>query len=353
MILTKLISVSTLLAAAFLTQASLVQAQAVNEAVPAANSADYNIAGWSESLVSVASFAGYDEFFVGLAGWELRSEGEVSRAQLKAWGLPKQATAEYRVYANKGSAVGSIRLVTFSGVEQRYIREDSQSWDTGGIFDLNIRVKNLDVAAQKMRKLGWVSRAPITRFLFGPYDVREWIVASPDGLEFAMIDRVSPELEGWPNFKSMSRVFNSTLVVQDFDKSFDFFTELLGFEIKIMEHGYLSKEPGPNSLGLPYNLQTVNPRKVAVVKLPGYADQGTIEVLKILGLDGANHTEHAKLPKIGIAMLSFSVENLEALKAHFEKNEVDWVHPLTIVDGVKRMIISAPEGGWLEFYEVM
>jgi len=315
------------------------------------NQASYKIAGWDESLVSVVSFDGYHEFFVELAEWELRSQGQVSREQLDAWKIPATATAQYRLYANKGAQTGFIRLVKFDGVEQRYIRQDSQSWDTGGIFDLNIRVKNLDLAALRIRRLGWVSRAPITRFVFGDYDVREWIVSSPDGLAFAMIDRISPTLEGWPNFKSMSRVFNSTLVVKDFDKSFKFYNELLGFEVKIMEHGYLSKKPGPNSLGFPYNLQTVNPRKVTVMNLPGYADQGTIEVLKILGIDGADHQEHANLPNIGIAMLSFSVVNIDALRNHFENKQVEWVHSLRTVEGVKRMIIHAPEGGWLEFYE--
>ncbi len=64
-----------------------------------------------------------------------------------------------------------------------------------------------------------------------------------------------PTLEGWPNLRQMSHIFNSTQVVRDFEASFAFYTETLGCQPYI-EHEGASKEPGPNVLGLTHNLTT-------------------------------------------------------------------------------------------------
>jgi len=311
---------------------------------------EYQIEGWRETLVSVRNFSDYDIFFDEVAQWELRDKGVVSKQQLKAWQLPESASATYRLYANKGAKSGFIRLLQFNGVEQRYIRQDSQSWDTGGIFDINVRVIDMEGVAEKLRALGWKARAPITRFVFGPYDVKEWIVASPDGLEIALISRISPTLEGWPNLKAISRTFNSTQVVRDFDQAIDFYHEVLGFKMVQQEHGYLSKEPGPNSLGFPYNVQTVNPRKVFIMS-PSGKNEGSVEILKILGIDGADHSPHSNLPNLGIAALRFPVSNIAEFNQYLKKQQVDWVHELQSVDGRQSLIIKSPEGAWLEFHE--
>lgn len=311
---------------------------------------EFDISGWNETIVSVRDFEDYRVFFGDIAQWRLREQGQVSRAQLDAWQLPKSASAKYQVYGNKGAESGFIRLLQFEGVEQRYIRQDSQSWDTGGIFDINVRVTDMDKTADQLRRLGWKSRAPVTRFVFGPYDVKEWIVASPDGLELALIARIAPELKGWPNLKSVSRTFNSTQVVKDFDAAIKFYTEVLGFDMVQQEHGYLSKEDGPNSLGFPYNLQTVNPRKIFILSPTGKND-GSVEVLKILGLDGADHSGHANLPNLGIAALRFPVKNIDALQDHLKQSPVDWVHDLREIDDARSLTIKSPEGAWLEFYE--
>ena len=240
----------------------------------------FQISGWDEALVSVRSFDPYHEFFTRVAGWELRAEGDVQSSQLKAWGLSDSTSARYRQYANKGGRSGLIRLLTFEGARQRLIRPDAQAWDTGGIFDLNVRVADIERVAPLMRALGWQARAPITEVSFGPYRVKEWIVRGPDGLELAMIERLEPALSGWPNLKSVSRSFNATQVVRDQAQSLAFFKEVLGFK-RYLEYEGASQTAGPNVLGLPHNLTTRIRREVVILS-PDGRNEGSIELVRNL-----------------------------------------------------------------------
>ena len=93
----------------------------------------YTISGWKEVVICVRDMDAYNVFFAELADWRLLEQGPVSAAQLSAWQLDKSASAEHRLYANPGTESGFIRLVQFNGIEQKLIRPDSQSWDTGGM----------------------------------------------------------------------------------------------------------------------------------------------------------------------------------------------------------------------------
>lgn len=310
---------------------------------------NFTINGWNEVVVSVRNIEYYHEFFFDIAQWQLKEEGQVGRDQLDAWQLPEQATAKYALFANPGTETGFIKLVQFSGVEQSPIRTDSQSWDTGGIFDINVRVKNLEQMAERMRAAGWQARSPVTTFTFGPFTVKEWIVYSPDGLIIAMIERLKPELEGWPNLKSVSRTFNSTQVVADMPESLAFYEEVLGFQ-RYMEHAGVSSEEGPNVLGLPQNMTTKVPREIYILH-PRKKNEGSVEILNFKGATGSDFSQHAKMPNLGIVALRFPVIGLSALQENLIEFGVSFVHSIKKLDGCSALTVQSPEGSWLEFYE--
>ncbi len=309
----------------------------------------YRLSGWKEVLVSVRNLDDYADFFQNTASWTLIEQGEVSTEQLKAWQQAKSASAKYRLYANPGTASGHVRLVQFEGVEQQLIRPDSQSWDTGGIFDINMRTHDLEALARELRSQGWQARSPVTEFSFGPFVVKEWISQNKDGFAVAFIQRVAPALEGWPHFKSLSRTFNSTQVVKDMPRSLEFYETVLGFK-RYLEHSGASKEAGENVLGLPHNLTNTVSRSVYILNPQG-ENEGSIELLAFDGIVGRDNASRANLPNIGIASLSFPVVGIEALQTHFERHDVPFVHKLRVIDDKKKMIVKAPEGAWLEFYE--
>jgi len=310
---------------------------------------EFTINGWNEVVVSVRDIDSYNQFFLDIAQWQVDSEGQISREQLDAWQLPKNARAKFKTFVNPGSGSGFIKLVQFSGVEQVPMRPDSQSWDTGGIFDINVRVRDLDKMAARMRAIGWQARAPVTMFTFGPFKVKEWIVHSPDGLAIAMVERIEPELEGWPNLKSVSRTFNSTQVIADMEKGLSFYEDILGFK-RYLEHEGASKEEAPNVLGLPHNLTTQIPREVYILHPLG-TNEGSVEILRFKGALGSDFSTLSEMPNIGLSTLRFPVQGINALAEHLKESGVSIVHPLMHVDNYLSITIRSPEGAWLEFYE--
>ena len=71
------------------------------------------------------------------------NERLVASVQIEAWGLPPTASARFALMANPGSETGFIRLIDFDGVEQVRIRSHDQPWETGGIFNNNMRVSDM------------------------------------------------------------------------------------------------------------------------------------------------------------------------------------------------------------------
>jgi catechol 2,3-dioxygenase-like lactoylglutathione lyase family enzyme len=315
----------------------------------------FKLNGFNEAILSVTDAAAYEEFFTSVGGWERRYAGEVSREQLKAWDLEEAVTAQEILMANKGAESGFIRLVQFSGVTQQYIRSNDQSWDTGGIFDLNIRVKSMNKVFAQMQSLNWQASTDPVAFEFGKFSVKEWIVRGPDGVRFALIERLAPKLEGWPNLINFSRTFNSTQIVRDMDSALYFYRDVLGFT-NYMEHHGASNEVGINVLGLPHNLTTEISRSIYILH-PRGENEGSIELLSFDGAVGKDFSGQARLPNLGIAMLRIPVTNIQDLYDHLKRKDVTVVNPLVTVDvapygEVEQFTVSAPEGALLEFYEM-
>lgn len=323
-----------------------IQVAAVEEGT---EEGSYAISGWKEAMISVRDLDQYRRFFDQFETWELVEQGAVSKAQMTAWRQLPPITAKYHLYANNGTESGLLRLVQFDGAEQVLMRPDSQAWDTGGIFDINMRARDLDELASNLRRLGWQARSPVTQFSFGPFVVKEWITQNSDGLAIAFIQRIAPALDGWPNFKSISRAFNSTQVVKDLPTSLVFYQDILGFK-PYLEHYGASKEPGPNVLGLPHNLSNKIARSVYILHPQGLND-GSVELLAFEGAVGRDNSSRAGFPNIGIGALSFPVIGIENFQLYLEGKRVSFVHRLESIGGRRTLTIKSPEGAWLEFYE--
>ncbi|MFK7955284.1 MAG: VOC family protein [Lysobacterales bacterium] len=312
-------------------------------------------AGYQEVVFSVSSIADYQSFLTEVAGWEVLSDRPVTGAQLKLWQLPAHATARQLVMGNPGTERGFIRLVQFSGVEQEQIRSNAQSWDTGGWFDVNARVLDMDLKFDQFQSRGWQAGSDPVEFVFGPFTVQEWLARGPDGIVMALIERVQPPLEGWPKLKQISRVFNATQIVPDIDQARVFYQDKLGFQ-SYLEHNGASAKAGPNVLGMPYNLATEVTRIVSIVS-PNGTNEGSVELLQFDGLSGADWSARAVPPNLGILMLRFPVTSMDQFYAHAQAEQLDVISPPMRVDVppyglVSLMSVRGPGGVWLEFYEL-
>lgn len=321
---------------------------------PAATKRDFIIGGWREIVASVSSLAEQESVFTEVAGWSVQARSDTSAAQLAAWGLAPTVSAQEVLIHNPGTETGFLRLLQFAGVEQKQIRASAQSWDSGGLFDFNVRVKNMQSKHAQLQRRGWQAAAEPQRFVFGPFEVSEWIARGPDGIAMAMIERHEPPLEGWPNLREMSRTFNATQVVDDMPASLRFYRDTLGFK-PYMEHRGVSQGEGDNVLGLPLNLARELEREVWILH-PDGTNEGSVELLAFSGLQGRDLSARAVPPNLGLLMMRFPVTNIEALASHLRQSgyalEYDVTRvPLPPYGEVSMFAVRAPNGSWLEFFE--
>ena len=313
-------------------------------------------AGYQEAVFSVADADHYAEFFEQVAGWQILHEGKVEPELLAGWGLPAAATASEIVIANPGTSRGYVRLVQFEGVQQQQIRSSAQTWDTGGFYDVNSRVLDMAQKFAELQARGWQAYSDPVQFAFGPFEVREWLARGPDGIVLALIERIRPPLEGWPQLQQMSRLFNATQIVPDLDAARHFYIDQLGFKV-YLDHSGPSPAAGPNVLGMPYNLAAEIPRRITIVHPEG-TNEGSIELLQFDGLSGADFAARARPPNLGILMLRFPVSDLTAFVQHMHSENIELARPVTELElapyGRVRMIAARGPGGvWLEFFETL
>ncbi len=317
------------------------------------NASDFKLEGFSETVFIVNNMEKAKHFYTQVAGYEVRSLAPVDKELNKLWQLPSSADVRQILLSNKGENRGYIRLIKIEGVAQQQIRSNTQSWDTGGIFDVNVRVADMDRKFRQLQNLGWQSVSDPVGFTFGPFEVKEWITRGHDGVSFALIERIKPTLEGWPNLKEFSRVFNSTQVVKDIDVSLAFYQDVLGFQI-YLKHKGASESAGPNVLGLPYNLTTQIERSVYILH-PQKKNEGSVEILQFHGANGRDVSHLARPPNIGIATLRFPTKNLAKLEKTLVKNNIEVVSKAQLqippYGIVNVMAILTPDDTWLEFYE--
>ncbi|MEO0574795.1 MAG: VOC family protein [Pseudomonadota bacterium] len=311
-------------------------------------------AGYQEAVFSVSNIDAYQEFLQQVAGWQVIASGPVDARMLSAWGLPAAASAREVLVGNPGTTRGYIRLIQFEGVEQVQIRSNAQSWDTGGWFDVNSRVRAMGQTFDAFQSLGWQATSDPVTFSFGKFVVTEWLARGPDGIVIAVIERIAPPLEGWPQLQKMSRIFNATQIVSDIDAARWFYFDVLGFE-PYLTHESASKEAGPNVLGIPHNLATQIVRRVTIAS-PAGDNEGSVELLAFDGLTGADFSARSVPPNLGILMLRFPVKDMNSFYARMQQHDVTVAFaPVTTeikpYGNVRLMAVRGPDGVWIEFYE--
>ncbi len=93
-----------------------------------------------------------------------------------------------------------------------------------------------------------------------------------------------------------------------------------------------------------------------VILSPDGSNAGSVELIAFDGAVGADFSERAKAPNLGILTLRFPVADLEAYRQRLATHGVEAVNgPSTITmepyGEIEIMTIRSPEGAWLEFYQ--
>ncbi|MEP2990486.1 MAG: VOC family protein [Parasphingorhabdus sp.] len=311
--------------------------------------------GFSEILITTTKPGEWITFLTADAGWEIRHRRPLVTADKNLLELSNHIKGESILLANKGSDRGFIRLILLKNIKQDHIRIDDRPWDTGGIFDFNMRVVGLYKLRERLLTKGWHGDSEPIRYVFGPFEVIEWIARGPDGVRIAFIERLKPALEGWPNVKATSRVFNSTTVVKDMKTSRTFFEKVLGMKPYLVSNKP-SDKAGPNVLGLPHNIATMISRDVVILH-PNGKNDGSVELLQFVGATGTDYSDRAKPRNLGISALRFPVEDLnESLKLLSDAEVQIATGPVEMTlepyGKIRIAGINSPDGVRLEIFEI-
>jgi hypothetical protein len=313
------------------------------------------IQSWQEALFSVSDIDRWINFWAAVGDWEVLQRGALDARWSGGWGLAAGARGETALIGQPGSSGGYIRLVSIDGATQQ-MRSSGKVWDTGGWFDINVRVKDISTTQRLVQAQGWSALADPVEMNMGTVRVIEWLASGPDGIVVAFIERVAPALTGFPEFDRVSRSFNATQIVADEGYCRSWYEDVLGFKVFIDTPGP-GAEGGPNVFGLPCNLIKDIPSHLLLLHPEGLAI-GSMEMCSFTNLEGRDFAATCKLPNFGVASLRYPVKDIEGLIAHLRRfdDRVIWISTPAVRSfepfGDKLCFtIAGPNGEWLEFYQ--
>lgn len=314
---------------------------------------EFEIGGFDEAIIIVRSPEPHLACWRDVGGWELQHQAEVDTRLLRGWGLPEATGREWRLGHRNGS-VGHVRLMELANAgPQVDMRADDQCWDSGGIFDLNVRVRDVAAQSAALHALHWHGASPPIRWDFGGLIVKEWLTRGPDNVRLALIERIEPPLPEADQPVGFGPVFNSSQIVRDMDAALHFYCDVLGFERAV------SFQTGPlpsaaNVMGLPPGLAAQASLDLHIVHPKGLKE-GSIEIVSVNGAGGLDLSDTARLPNFGMALLRHPVRGIRAFAEHLARQGWPLAMPLSRVrlaphGEVDLLAVVTPEGAWLEFY---
>jgi catechol 2,3-dioxygenase-like lactoylglutathione lyase family enzyme len=313
--------------------------------------------GVQEIVVSVKNLERASEVYRDVARFEIKHEGPADPGMAVAWGLAPTTPMQDRLLGVPGVDKGLLRLVKIEGLPQVQIRSSARPFDTGGIFNFNSLVKDMDGVFEALRDHGFQGFADPNRYsLFGKTYAGA-LLRGHDGVVINLLQRVDQPYDDMPAFETMSHIINATQMVADYRESFDFFTKKLGWAVR-WEASPTWPPDGSNNMGIPNNilLSGAVTEKAASFSLTKDADGGTVEIFNFEGLKGRDFSERAQPPNFGILAYRIHVRDLDAYAAAITARGVVLHRPiaravLAPYGAVKLMVVRAPSGAWLEFFQ--
>jgi predicted enzyme related to lactoylglutathione lyase len=313
--------------------------------------------GLQEAVISVFDIDRLLRPLVEVCGFSAVDLPDADPGQFAAWRVPPACTRiEQVLLIPRGAEAqrGSLRLVKFHGVEQRVMRSSQRSWDTGGIFDVDVFSADVDRLYRGLQRFGWTAMGEPVDYSEVHFSVRQVVALGPDGLALAVIQRYSPVIDGLDPSGATSPIFNSTQTVCDYEAATRFYLETLGWTPRLAFIIQGQAEPGADVLGLPMPQASDAVRQVAMFNPPGPAIGG-VELIHNKSMSGRRFDEHCVAPNVGLLCLRFVVDDArsyaDAITARGgELYAAPTAMGLAPYGEVTLFSVRSPEGAIIEFY---
>ncbi|NIM69047.1 MAG: hypothetical protein GTN86_00760 [Xanthomonadales bacterium] len=310
--------------------------------------------GFTECGLSVRAIEPWSRLLTEVGGWEVVHRGLTPASTRRLWPIPADTPVEECLLGNPGDTTGYLRLFRFQLPDQREIRGGAQAWDSGGIYDLDVRVPALEPFHAALAGRGWRGVSAPVEWSFGELCIREWLAVGPEATVLALIERVAPPLEGWPTLRKFSRIFNSSQTVADMDRAVAFYRRL-GFTVAVSHDGPLAGRGG-EVLGLAPE-RAPRTRVELVIMHPQGVMDGSIELVRIHDMPARDFSADALPHQLGLNLVRFPVQDIGAFSEHVRRTP-ELPDPGPIVrtrlepfGPVELLALRSPDGAWLEFYE--
>jgi len=317
--------------------------------------------GWKEAVTIVSDLDRWCVLAQSVCGWTQAHRGAVDPNLLSQWKLDASASGEEALFHCGDEAQGFVRFVQLKGVEeQQRIRAGGMPWDTGGIFSLMVRSKDLYAVFEAAMAAGWTAVADPIELEYNGMTLANVILRGPDGVSFGMYERVNPKLDGWNHIKHMSQPFNCMQIVRSRDATRDFHRSALGFE-PFVDNENRNKEPKDSNFGFPRNLTTEIETRAAIMHPRGVLDakvrdNGRVELIEWNGLDGRDLSDRAVPPNLGNMALRWAVTDAVAAAEKIRAAGYDlWSEPARInldpYGSITLFGVRTPDGVLYELFQ--
>ncbi|MEE4173533.1 MAG: hypothetical protein V2I57_04710 [Xanthomonadales bacterium] len=310
---------------------------------------DWVTRGYAEAGLGTADPGFWLRFFMDQGGWSLIWDGPASGQPL--WPHAAARPGHEWLLGQRDWPTGKVRLFAFDP-DVPAPRHGANTWDTGGIFDLDLRVRDLPAWARRLEADGFTGMSEPITWPFGELRIGEWLAQGPDGVVLALVERLHPPLENPGPASGFGHAFNSSQSVRDVDAHLALF-KALGFQPRLRQIEPLGGRGG-EMLGLPANAAGTTVVDLAISHPTGELD-GSVEFVAFPDHPGRHVAATASPGCRGLNLLRFPVTNIDAMardlaESGFEfRGPLDWqLPPLGAVRGVA---LGTPDGSWLEFIE--
>ncbi len=312
-----------------------------------------------EFVIGVRSLERSLPAFTDVLGWRVFERGRADASVARAWNLPVNTRIEQALVGNPASQYGFVRLVEIDAPNRVVIRPGARWWDTGGMFNLNVLVRDLGRTVEGLRALGWTATSePATYGRPGGANGRSMIMIGLDDLVLSFQQRIAPELTGWPAFERTGHIEVGYQVVRDIDAWLAFYTRQLQLPLSGPVRIDRNPQPiGPNFFGLPDNAVGFTDGRQANVALRVGHEQ-SFGVRQFSRATGQDFASRARPPNLGITNVRIPVPDLAALRTRLVNARADIAADMQVVrlspyGTVRALNVRSPGGSgqWLELFE--